>query len=89
VNKHKKGVHFQPRDLVWVHMRKERFPNKRKSKIMPSSDGPFEIVEHIGANGYKVDLHGDYGVSATFNVADLGPYFDEKEEIPSLRSNSN
>jgi len=70
-------------------MRKERFPSKRKSKIMPRSDGPFEFVEQIGPNAYKVDLHGDYGVSATFNVADLRPYFEEVEEIPSLRSNSN
>ena len=34
VNKHKKGVQFRPGDLVWVHMRKERFPSKRKSKII-------------------------------------------------------
>ena len=38
---------------------------------MPRSDGPFEILEKIGPNAYKVDLPGDYGVSATFNVADL------------------
>ena len=55
---------------------------------MPSSDGPFKILEQIGPNAYKVDLLGDYGVSATFNVVDLRPYVDENEEIPSLRSNS-
>jgi len=70
-------------------MRKERFPSKRKSKIMPRSEGPFEILQQIGPNGYKVDLPGDYGISATFNVADLRPYVDESEEIPSLRSNSS
>ena len=69
-------------------MRKERFPSKRKSKITPRSDGPFEILEQIGPNAYKVDLPGDYGVLATFNVADLRPYVDEDEEILSLRSNS-
>ena len=36
-----------------------------------------------------MDLPGEYGVSATFNVADLSPYFDEHEETPSLRSNTN
>jgi len=36
-----------------------------------------------------VDLPGDYGISATFNVADLRPYVDESEEIRSLRSNSH
>jgi len=56
---------------------------------MPRSDGPFEILEKIGPNAYKVDLPSDYGVSATFNVADLSPYHDEDEEILSLWSNSN
>ena len=69
-------------------MRNERFPSKRKSKIMPTSDGPFEILEQVGPNAYKVDLPGDYGVSTTFTMADFRPYVDESEEIPSLRSNS-
>ena len=36
-----------------------------------------------------VDLPGEYGVSGTFNVAELSPYYEENEELPSLRSNSN
>jgi len=88
-NKHKKNVQYQPGDLVRIHLRKERFPSKRRSKLMPRSDGPFENLEKIGPNVYKVDLPGEYGVSATFNVADLSPYHDESEEIPSLRSNSH
>ena len=88
-NKHRKDAHFQPGDLVWIHLRKERFPSKRKSKLMPRSDGPFEVIEKIGPNAYKIDLPGDYGVSATFNVADLSPYYDEDDQFPSLRSNSN
>ena len=68
---------FQPRDLVWVHLRKERFPTKRKSKLMPRADGPFEVLERVNDNAYKVNLSGDYGVSATFNVADLSPYLED------------
>ena len=56
---------------------------------MPRSDALFQILQKVGPNAYKVDLPGDYGVSATFNVADLGPYYDENDEISSLRSNSN
>jgi len=41
---------------------------------MPRADGPFEVLERINKNAYKVDLLGDYGVSATFNVADLSAY---------------
>jgi len=88
-NKKRREAHFQPGDLVWVHLRKERFPTKRKSKLLPRLDGPFEILDKIGPNAYKIDLPKDYRVSATFNVADLSPYYDEDEELRSLRSNSN
>jgi hypothetical protein len=52
-------------------MRKERFPAHRKSKLQPRGDGPFQILQRINDNAYKVDLPGEYGVSATFNVSDL------------------
>ena len=34
-NKGRKKVIFEPGDWVWMHMRKERFPNQRKSKLQP------------------------------------------------------
>jgi len=70
-NKGRKHVVFQPGDWVWVHMHKERFPAHRKSKLQPRGDRPFQILERINDNAYKVDLPGEYGVSATFNVSDL------------------
>jgi len=73
-NKHKKKVVLQPGDLVWIHLRNKRFPSKRNNKLMPRADGPFEVLERINDNAYKVDLPGGYGVSATFNVADLSAY---------------
>jgi hypothetical protein len=35
---------------------------------MPRGDVPYQIIERINDNAYKVDLPGEYGVSATFNV---------------------
>ena len=87
-NKHKRNVVFQPVDLVWVHLRKERFPSKRKTKLMPRADGPFEILERVNDNAYKVNLPGDYRVSATFNVADLSPYLED-DHLANLRANSS
>jgi len=79
---------FQPRDLVWIHLRKERFPSKRKNKFMLSADGPFEVLECINDNAYRVDLSGDYGVSAIFNVANLKAYHDD-DYLADLRIKSS
>ena len=45
----------------------------------PRGDGPFQILENINNNAYKVDLPGEYNVSATFNVSDLS-LFDVGED---------
>ncbi len=55
-------------------MRKERFPAQRRSKLLPRGDGPFQVLERINNNAYKLDLPGEYNVSATFNIADLSPF---------------
>jgi hypothetical protein len=73
-NKGRRQVIFEPSDWVWVHMRKERFSARRRSKLHPRGDGPFQILEKIKDNAYKVDLPSEYKVSATFNVSDLSPF---------------
>jgi hypothetical protein len=78
-NKYRKKVIFEPGDLVWVHLRKDHFLDRRKSKLMPRGDGPFRVLARINDNAYKIDLSNDYGVSTTFNVADLTPYFGDDE----------
>ena len=51
---------------------------------MPRAEGPFEVLEMINDNAYKVDLPGEYEVSATFNVADLSPFYPDATP-PDLR----
>jgi hypothetical protein len=70
-NKGRRQVIFELGDWVWVHMRKERFPAHRRSKLHPRGDGPFQVLERINDNAYKLDLPGEYNISATFNVSDL------------------
>ena len=65
---------FEPGDWVWLHMRKERFPVQLRSKLLPRGDGPFQVIERINDNAYKLDLPGEYNVSASFNVSDLSPF---------------
>ena len=55
---------------------------------MPRADSSFEVLEKINDNAYKVDLPGEYGVSATFNVADLSPY-EEDDYLSDLRAKSS
>ncbi|KAL0439288.1 UNVERIFIED_CONTAM: hypothetical protein Slati_2411800 [Sesamum latifolium] len=82
----RKRIIFEPGDLVLLHLRKQRFPDKRKSKLIPKGDGPFRLLERINDNAYELDLPGEYGVSATFNISDLCPFYDadneESMEIP-------
>jgi hypothetical protein len=42
---------------------------------MPRGDEPFKVLVKINDNAYKIDLQGDYGVSPTFNVANLSSFF--------------
>jgi hypothetical protein len=79
----KKHVTFEPGDLVWLHLRKDRFPDLRKSKFLPRANGPFKVVAKINDNAYKLELTTDFGVSPTFNIADLKPYLGEEHELES------
>jgi hypothetical protein len=78
----RKHVVFEVGDLVWLHLRKDRFPDFHKSKLMPHVDGTFRVLEKINDNAYKLELPADFGtVSPTFNIADLKHYFNEEDEI--------
>ncbi|XP_031288250.1 uncharacterized protein LOC116146966 [Pistacia vera] len=79
-NKGRHKLLFEPGDWVWLHMRKERFLAQRGSKLLPRGDGPFQVQEHINDNAYKLDLAGEYNVSATFNVTDLS-HFDVGDDL--------
>ncbi|GAV59615.1 hypothetical protein CFOL_v3_03146 [Cephalotus follicularis] len=80
VDKHCKRVVFKEGDLVWIHLRRERFPVGRFGKLKPRADGPFKVLQRINDNAYKIELPGEYNVSGTFNVANLSPYYDDEAD---------
>lgn len=41
-------------------MRIEHFPNQRKSKLNPRGDEPFQVLEKIDDNAFKLDLPCEY-----------------------------
>jgi hypothetical protein len=55
-SKGRKLVTFEPGDLVWLHLRKDRFPTLRRSKLMPHAVGPFKVLQKINDNAYVLDL---------------------------------
>ncbi|XP_019082698.1 PREDICTED: uncharacterized protein LOC104704959 [Camelina sativa] len=84
-NKGRKTMVFKEGDWVWLHLRPERFPQKRKDKLSPRGDGPFRVVERINDNSYRLELPGEYLTSTSFNVSDLAP-FDVGTEEDVLRA---
>jgi hypothetical protein len=85
-NKSRKQVLFQPGDMVWVHLRKDRFPLLRCSKLKPRGAGPYKVIAKINDNAYSIDISiAEFGgVSNSFNVADLSPY--DGDDLGASRS---
>uniref|UniRef100_A0A2N9I063 CCHC-type domain-containing protein n=1 Tax=Fagus sylvatica TaxID=28930 RepID=A0A2N9I063_FAGSY len=86
-NKGRRRVIFEPGDWVWVHMRKERFPAHRKTKLHPRGDGPFQILEKIKDNAHKVDLPGEDSRSNPFEERgndgnQSGPSLKDPLQVP-------
>jgi hypothetical protein len=83
LNFNKHPMVFNPGDLVWLHLRKDRFPNERKSKLLPRADGPFKVLAHYNNNTSKIDIPGDkYNVSDIFNVKDLSSFHGDVDFDP-------
>jgi len=76
---------FEPGDWVWLHLRKDRFPTQRKSKLLPRGDCPFQVIKIINENAYELNLFDTYLGSNSFNASDLTPFF---AGLPNLWINS-
>jgi hypothetical protein len=70
-SKGRKEVKLELSDLVWLYLRKERFSELRKSKLMSRVAGPFKILAKINDNAYKLELPPEFRVSPSFNISDL------------------
>jgi hypothetical protein len=82
-SKGRKEIKLKLGNLVWLHLRKDRFPKLHKSKLIPRAAGPYKIIEKINDNAYKLELPPEFGVSPTINIADLKPYLGEEDELES------
>jgi hypothetical protein len=76
-----KEVKLEPCDLVWLHLRKDQFPELRKSKLKSHAAGPFKILAKVNDNACKPELPPEFEVSPSFNISDLRPYLGEEDEM--------
>ncbi|XP_057516014.1 uncharacterized protein LOC130797451 isoform X3 [Amaranthus tricolor] len=58
-------------DHVWVYLRKNRFPQLRKNKLLPRAIGPYPVLKKYGDNAFEIQLPVEYNVSPIFNIGDL------------------
>ena len=78
---------FKEGDLVRIHLRKERFPEERNSKLKPRGDGPYKVLKRINDNAYVIDIPpSKYAVSNSFNLSDLSPYYGDDDEMEESRT---
>ncbi|CAA6654819.1 unnamed protein product [Spirodela intermedia] len=71
---HRRPRIFQVGDQVMVRMRPERYAPGSTTKLHVRSVGPFRVLSWIGENAYVIDIPPLWGISSTFNVADLASH---------------
>ncbi|KAI0493184.1 hypothetical protein KFK09_027460 [Dendrobium nobile] len=81
---HRREKLFNPGDLVYVRLRKERLPSGSYSKLGKRKWGPFPISQKINDNAYVVDLPEEFNTSHTFNIADIYAYVPPDESTMHL-----
>jgi hypothetical protein len=86
-SKGRKEVKFEPSDLLWLYLRKERFLELKKSKLMSRAAGPFKILAKINDNDLSCL---EFRVSPSFNISYLRSYlgrrrWDDVEDVINSR----
>ena len=82
-------VEFQVGDFVWAILTKDRFPVGEYNKLSARKIGPFEIIEKINPNAYRLNLPSHIRTSDVFNVKHLVLFHGDSDEDEHLNSKAN
>ena len=80
---HRRHRSFEVGDQVMVRLRPERYSPGTATKLHARSAGPFWVLSRVCENAYVVDIPPSWGISSTFNVADLAVYLAPPPHQPS------
>lgn len=69
-----RDLQFKVGDLMLAHLKKERIPKGKYTKMMMKNIGPCRVVHKFGPNAYEIELSLGVAISPIFNVFDLYPY---------------
>lgn len=85
----RREVLFEPCDLVWVYLTKERLPLREYNKLKSKKIGPVEVLERINSNAYRVKLPDHLRTSNVFNVKHLSRFHGDNTPPDSRPNPSN
>ena len=71
VDLYRRHLDFDVGDYVMIHIKLEWYPSGIIKKLQGRSVGPFKVLKKLGPNAYVIDIPSNYGISSTFNIADL------------------
>lgn len=91
VDQKRRLVEFEVGDFVWAMLTKDRYPVHEYSKLAAQKVGPYEVVEKINPNAYRLKLPSLVNTFDVFNVKHLLPYRGDssEEEEEGLNSQPN
>ncbi|XXG59124.1 hypothetical protein AAC387_Pa04g1262 [Persea americana] len=76
-DRHHLRVVFDEGDLVWVYLRKDRFPVDADQKLRQQKIRPCRLPKQINDNAYQIELQSDLNIFDVFNITDLSPFYGD------------
>lgn len=82
-DKSRRELLFQPGDLVWVVLTKDRLPAHEYNKLRSRKIGPVKVLERINQNAYRLELPDHIKTANVFNVKYLFKFKGDNDEQDS------
>ncbi|CAA7036526.1 unnamed protein product [Microthlaspi erraticum] len=82
----RREVVYEPGELVWVVLTKDRMPLHEYNKLRSRKIGPVEVLERINNNAYRLRLPSHIKTADVFNVKYLSKFLGDND-VPDSETN--